>query len=127
MMLSKGQFQEVLENANQLLIRVGNKLDRATCFFLIGVALKELGRRDQALPYLLEASITFSLDDSFLVGHAQMEVAEIQTQNSMNGSALFFIDMAITNFNLKEEQVGTEEIKKECQKLKQDILQKLNH
>ena len=123
--LSLGQFQEVLDEASQLLLKAKTKLHRATCHFLIGAALKELGNSDQALPHFLEATLTYPTDQPFLVGHAQLEVSEIQNEKGLNESALFFIDMAISNFSLIQEMAGTPEVKEECKNLREKILKEL--
>lgn len=123
--LSLGQFQQVLDEASQLLTKAMIKLDRATCHFLIGAALKNLGNGSEALPHFLEATLTYPTDQPFLVGHAQLEVSEIQNEKGLNESALFFIDMAISNFDLGEELPGTAAIKQDCRILKEKILVEL--
>ena len=123
--LSLGQFQEVLDEASQLLPRAKTRLHRAACHFLIGAALNELGNSDEALPHFLEATLTYPTDQPFLVGHAQLEVSEIQNEKGLNESALFFIDMAISNFDLIEEIPGTAEVKEDCNNLREKILTEL--
>ena len=123
--LSLGQFQEVLDEASQLLPRAKTRLHRAACHFLIGAALNELGNSDKALPHFLEATLTYPTDQPFLVGHAQLEVSEIQNEKGLNESALFFIDMAISNFDLIEEIPGTAEVKEDCNNLREKILTEL--
>ena len=124
--LSSGKFQEILDEAFQLLPKAKTRLHRAACQFLIGAAHNELGNSDQALPYFLEATLTYPTDQPFLVGHAQLEVSEIQNEKGLNESALFFIDMAISNFDLIEEISGTAEVKEECNNLREKILKELN-
>ena len=123
--LSLGQFQEVLDEASQLLPKARTRLHRAACHFLIGAALNEQGNSDQALPHFLEATLTYPTDQPFLVGHAQLEVSEIQNEKGLNESALFFIDMAISNFDLIQEIAGTPEVKVECKNLREKILKEL--
>ena len=123
--LSLGQFQEVLDEASQLLPKARTRLHRAACHFLIGAALNEQGNSDQALPHFLEATLTYPTDQPFLVGHAQLEVSEIQNEKGLNESALFFIDMAISNFDLIDEISGTAEVKKDCNNLREKILKEL--
>lgn len=123
--LSLRQFQEVLDEASQLLPKAKTKLHRATCHFLIGAALNEQGNSDAALPHFLEATLTYPTDQPFLVGHAQLEVSEIQNERGLNESALFFIDMAISNFDLGEELPGTAGMKQNCRMLKEKILKEL--
>ena len=123
--LSLGKFQEVLDEASQLLPKANTRLHRAACHFLIGAALNELGSSDEALPHFLEATLTYPSDQPFLVGHAQLEVSEIQNEKGLNESALFFIDMAISNFDLGEELPGTAAIKQDCRILKEKILVEL--
>ena len=123
--LSMGQFQVVLDEASQLLPKAKTRLHRAACHFLIGAALNELGDSDKALPHFLEATLTYPTDQPFLVGHAQLEVSEIQNEKGLNESALFFIDMAISNFDLIEEIPGTAEVKEDCNNLREKILKEL--
>jgi|GEM_PF-2000529 len=124
--LLSGRYQEVLDEASQLLPKAKTRLHRAACHFLIGAAHNELGNSDQALPYFLEATLTYPTDQPFLVGHAQLEVSEIQNEKGLNESALFFIDMAISNFDLIEEISGTAEVKEECNNFREKILKELN-
>ena len=123
--LSSGHYQEVLDEASQLLPRAKTRLHRAACHFLIGAALNELGNSDEALPHFLEATLTYPTDQPFLVGHAQLEVSEIQNEKGLNESALFFIDMAISNFDLIEEIPGTAQVKEDCNNLREKILTEL--
>ena len=123
--LSAAKYQEVLDEASQLLPKAKTRLHRAACHFLIGAALNELGSSDEALPHFLEATLTYPTDQPFLVAHAQLEVSEIQNKKGLNESALFFIDMAISNFNLTDEISGTAEVKKDCNNLREKILKEL--
>ena len=123
--LSAAKYQEVLDEASQLLPKAKTRLHRAACHFLIGAALNELGNSDEALPHFLEATLTYPTDQPFLVGHAQLEVSEIQNEKGLNESALFFIDMAISNFDLIEEIPGTAQVKKDCNNLREKILKEL--
>lgn len=123
--LSSGKFQEVLDKASLLLPLAKTRLHRAACHFLIGAALNELRSSDEALPHFLEATLAYPTDQPFLVGHAQLEVSEIQSEKGLNESALFFIDMAISNFGLGQELPGTADMKKECRMLKSKILEEL--
>ena len=123
--LSAAKYQEVLDEASQLLPKAKTRLHRAACHFLIGAALNELGNSDEALPHFLEATLTYPTDQPFLVAHAQLEVSEIQNKKGLNESALFFIDMAISNFNLIDEISGTAEVKKDCNNLREKILKEL--
>ena len=123
--LSSGNYQQVLDEASQLLPKAKTRLHRAACHFLICAALNELGDSDEALPHFLEATLTYPTDQPFLVGHAQLEVSEIQNEKGLNESALFFIDMAISNFDLIEEIPGTAEVKEDCNNLREKILKEL--
>ena len=124
--LSSGNYQQVLDEASQLLPKAKTRLHRAACHFLIGAALNELGDSDEALPHFLEATLTYPTDQPFLVGHAQLEVSEIQNEKGLNESALFFIDMAISNFGLMQEMAGTPEVKDQCNNLRKKIVNELN-
>jgi len=123
--LLSGRYQEVLDEASLLLPKAKTRLHRAACHFLIGAALNEQGNSDEALPHFLEATLTYPTDQPFLVGHAQLEVSEIQNEKGLNESALFFVDMAISNFDLIQEITGTAEVKEECKNLREKILTEL--
>jgi len=123
--LSSGKYQEVLDEASQLLPKAKTRLHRAACHFLIGAALNELRNSNEALPHFLEATLTYPTDQPFLVGHAQLEVSEIQNKKGLNESALLFIDMAISNFDLGQELPGTAGMKQDCRMLKDKILKEL--
>jgi tetratricopeptide (TPR) repeat protein len=123
--LSAAKYREVLDEASQLLPKADTRLHRAACHFLIGAALNELGSSDEALPHFLEATLTYPTDQPFLVGHAQLEVSEIQNEKGLNESAFFFIDMAISNFDLIDEIPGTAEVKEDCNNLREKILKEL--
>ena len=123
--LSSGKFQEVLDRVTLLLPLAKSRIQRGACHFLIGAALNEQGNSDQALPHFLEATLTYPTDQPFLVGHAQLEISEMQNEQGHNESALFFIDMAISNFSLIQEMAGTPEVKEECKNLREKILKEL--
>jgi hypothetical protein len=71
-----------------------------------------------ALPFLLESHVTFPSSEPSLIGHVQDEIARIQTNLKFYTSALFFIEMAISNFELG----GNAEMKASCEALREEIL-----
>ena len=117
-MMSAGKFEVALSEAQNLLKQPLASLDAATCLYTIGCAKKELGDIAGALPFLLEAHATFPTAEPLLIGHVQDEIARIQLNLKFYASALFFIEMAISNFDLG----GNAEMKASCEALREEIL-----
>ena len=117
-MMSAGKFEVALSEAQNLLKQPLAPLDAATCLYTIGCAKKELGDTAGALPFLLEAHATFPTTESLLIGHVQDELARVQFNLKFLNSALFFIEMAISNFDLG----GNAEMKASCEALREEIL-----
>ena len=117
-LLSAGNFDDALIEAQNLLKQPLAPLDTATCLYTIGCAKKELGDTAGALPFLLEAHATFPTTESLLIGHVQDELARVQFNLKFLNSALFFIEMAISNFDLG----GNAEMKASCEALREEIL-----
>ena len=97
-----------------------NDVERGQTYFLFGCALNELGENSGALENLLEAVTVFPIFQPLLVAHAQDELARMQYSNGFMSSALFFIEMAIANFELG----GNTAMKESCEKLREAILWK---
>jgi hypothetical protein len=66
----------------------------------------------------LESLSTFPTSEPSLIGHVQDEIARIQVNLKFYTSALFFIEMAISNFDLG----GNAEMKASCEALREEIL-----
>ena len=113
-----GHFEEVIVEANDLLSKNASTLDGATCHYLIGCALNELGKQDAALASLLEALNTFPNTEIRLIAHAQDEISRILAGKGFRNSALFFCEMAIRNFDL----TGNSEMKAASDALKDELL-----
>ena len=117
-MMSEGRFGDVIIEAQKLLEDDLAPLDLAACLYTIGCAKKELGGAEKALPFLLESLSTFPETESLLIGHVQDELARVQFDLKLYNSALFFIEMAISNFELG----GNAEMKASCQAFREEIL-----
>jgi hypothetical protein len=113
-----GRFEEAIFKAQQLLKEDLPVLERATCHYTIGCAKSELGEIEAALPFLLESLALFPPTETLLIGHTQDELARIQFDLNFYSSALFFIAMAITNFELG----GNSEMRASCEALREEIL-----
>ncbi len=117
-MMGTGKFEDAMVQAQKLLKEDLPALDSASCLYTIGCAKKELGEAEKALPFLLESLSTFPQTESLLIGHVQEELARVQFDLKLYNSALFFIEMAISNFELG----GNAEMKASCEALREEIL-----
>ena len=117
-LLGEKKFEVALSEAQKLLAQPLAPLDAATCLYIIGCTKKELGDDKDALPFLLESHTTFPPTEPLLIGHVQDEIARIQLSLKFYASALFFIEMAISNFELG----GNAEMKASCQAIREEIL-----
>jgi hypothetical protein len=117
-MMSEGRFGDVIIEAQKLLEDDLAPLDLAACLYTIGCAKRELGAKENALPFLLESLSTFPQTESLLIGHVQDEIARVQFNLKFYASALFFIEMAISNFELGRNP----EMKASCEALREEIL-----
>jgi hypothetical protein len=117
-LMEEEKYQESVVLAHQILEGSPMQLDAATCLYTIGYAMRELGKGDSALPFLLEAVTTFPVTEAELIANAQSEVARFQFVSKHLNSALFFIEMAIENFRA----TGLEDMKASCETLREEIL-----
>ena len=117
-LMAEGKFEETIIEAQKLLGRNPSSLDSGSFLYSIGCAKSELDDGIGAIPFFLEALSTFPTTESLLIAHVQDELARVQF-NLMNfNSALFFIEMAISNFELG----GNAEMKASCEALREEIL-----
>jgi len=117
-LMGSGKFGEAIFAAQKLLEEAQSPLDIATCLYTIGCAKNALGDTAGALPFLLESLSTFPTSEPLLIGHVQDELARIQVHFKCFHSALFFVEMAISNFELG----GNPEMKASCDDLREEIL-----
>lgn len=117
-LMGEEKFEVALSEAQNLLKRPLAPLDTATCFYIVGCAKKELGDAEGAVPFLLEAHATFPPTEPLPIGHVQDEIARIHFDLKLYASALFFTEMAISNFELG----GNAEMKASCEALREEIL-----
>ena len=117
-LMAEEKFEETIIDAQKLLGKSPSILDAASCLYLIGSAKSELEDRIGAIPFFLEALATFPTTESLLIAHVQDELARVQFSLRNFRSALFFIDMAISNFELG----GNVDMKVSCETLREEIL-----
>jgi tetratricopeptide (TPR) repeat protein len=117
-LLTEDKYEESLLEAEKFLSHNPSKIDSAVCLFTIGSAKHELGDEKSSLPFLLEALSTFPTTETLLIAHVQDELARVQFKLKNLNSALFFIEMAISNFELG----GNAEMKASCEALREEIL-----
>ena len=117
-MMGAGKFADAMVQAQKLLNEDLPPLDSASCLYAIGCAKKELGDAADALPFLLESLSTFPTSEPLLIGHVQDELARVQFHLKFYNSALFFVEMAIGNFELG----GNVEMKASCEAFREEIL-----
>lgn len=116
--LSEGKFQEVLTKARFLLPSTKTRLNRASCHFMIGCALNELGQDNECVSHLLEAVALFPHREYALIGHTLLEIARTLLDLDLNCSALYYLELAISNFNALSRSDSVINILEECNKLK---------
>ena len=120
-LLNEGKFQEVIEGARSLLPKTKVSLNRASCHFMLGCAMNELDDSSLGLANILESLFMFPPNEAALCGNAQYELAQIQFNRSFLSSAHFFIELAISNFELLPTTGANIAFIEECKKLKQQI------
>jgi hypothetical protein len=118
LLIGAGRFDDAINEAHKLLKQDLPPLESASCLYAIGCAKGELGDKEAAIPSLLESLATFPETESLLIGHVQDELARLQFHLKFHNSALFFIEMAISNFELG----GNAEMKASCEDLREEIL-----
>jgi tetratricopeptide (TPR) repeat protein len=117
-LLAEGKYEETILEAQKLLGGEPSLLDAGSFLYSIGCAKKELGDIAGALSFLLEAHATFPITEPLLIGHVQDEIARVQFNLKFYTSALFFNEMAISNFELG----GNAEMKASCAAFREEIL-----
>ena len=117
-LLDEGKYEETIIEAQKLLGDNPSLLDSGSYLFSIGCAKSELDDGIGAIPFFLEALSTFPKTESLLIAHVQDELARVQFNLKFLNSALFFIEMAISNFDLG----GNAEMKASCEALREEIL-----
>ena len=117
-LMAEGKFEETIIEAQKLLGGNPSPLDSGSFLFLIGCAKSELDDEIGAIPFFLEALSTFPTTEYLLIAHVQDELARVQFKLKNFNSALFFIEMAISNFDLG----GNTEMKTSCEALREEIL-----
>ena len=116
-LMAEGKFEETIIEAQKLLGGHPSLLDSGSFLFTIGCAKSELDDGIGAIPFFLEALSTFPTTESLLIAHVQDELARVQFSLKNFNSALFFIEMAISNFDLG----GNTEMKTSCEALREEI------
>jgi tetratricopeptide (TPR) repeat protein len=117
-LMAEGKFEETIIEAQKLLGGNPSLLDSGSFLYSIGRAKSELDDGIGAIPFFLEALSTFPTTETLLIAHVQDELARVQFNLNNFNSALFFIEMAISNFDLG----GNAEMKASCEALREEIL-----
>lgn len=120
-LMQAGRYKEALLEAQQLLEGDLPILEKASCFYALGCAINELGPKRDALPILLESLATFPSSETLLIAHVQDELARVQFDLNFYNSALFFLELAISNFDMGENL----EMKASCEALRDEILRQV--
>jgi tetratricopeptide (TPR) repeat protein len=120
--LNLGQYKEAIAEAEKLL---GLEVPRHTigsCYWIAGCARRELGDVVDGLGDLIEATAILAEENQVqLLAHAQDELARTLFQLTRFNAALFFINMAISNFEAVKNQAMIES----SQNFREKILWKL--
>jgi|688.fasta_scaffold106493_2 hypothetical protein len=120
--LQSSNFQDAINEAVRILEQRPPRITIGACHWIIGCAMRELGRTASALTHLLEATTILSDENSAeLVGHAQSELSRTLYELNSFNAAQFFIRMAILNF----ESLGLVEMSENCKKFEKSIQQKI--
>jgi len=117
-LIGAGKYKDAMIEAEKFLKEDLSPLDLASCLYTIGCAKKELGDAEGAISFLLESLSTFPSSEPLLIGHVQDELARVQFHLKFYNSALFFVEMAISNFELG----GNTEMRASCEALREQIL-----
>jgi|688.fasta_scaffold1408693_1 tetratricopeptide (TPR) repeat protein len=117
-LMAEGKFEETIIEAQRLLDESPSLLDTGSYLYSIGCAKSELDDVIGAIPFFLEALSTLPTTETLLIAHVQDELARAQFNLKNFNSALFFIQMAISNFELG----GNAEMKASCEALREEIL-----
>lgn len=117
-LMDAGKYKDAMIEAQKFLKDDLPPLDLASYLYIIGCAKKELGDAEGAISFLLESLSTFPSSEPLLIGHVQDELARVQYHLKFYNSALFFVEMAIGNFELG----GNAEMKASCEALREEIL-----
>ena len=107
--LDSEEYEAAIAKAQTVLNLDINSLDRGACEFVIGCSLRELGKPEKTVPHLLEA-ISWLTDSNSIVltGQAYEELARTLFILEKINAAVFFLDLAIANYELaKENQLLT--------------------
>ena len=117
-LMAEEKFEAAIVEAQRLIHESPPPLDTGSYLYTIGCAKSELDDGIGAIPYFLEALSTFPTTESLLIAHVQDELARVQFHLQNFNSALFFIEIAISNFELG----GNAEMKASCEALREEIL-----
>ena len=117
-LMAQEKFEETIIEAQKLLGESPSMLDAGSYLYSIGCAKSELDDGIGAIPFFLEALSTFPTTETLLIAHVQDELARVQFNLKNFNSALFFAEMAISNFELG----GNAEMKASCETLREEIL-----
>ncbi len=120
--LQSSNFQDAINEAVRILEQRPPRITTGACHWIIGCAMRGLGRTASSLTHLLEATTILSDENSAeLVGHAQSELSRTLYELNSFNAAQFFIRMAILNF----ESLGLVEMSENCKKLEKSIQQNI--
>ena len=120
-LLNEGLYQDALREASILLDQDLPQISKASLRFIIGASNNELGNNEQAVMNFLEGYAIISRENEpAMMGHFQDELARLFFKSGKLNAALFFIDMAIPNFEL----AGNQEMSDSCFKFREELLGK---
>jgi tetratricopeptide (TPR) repeat protein len=103
LLMQKGQFLDAITEAENLLSQNVPPHTLGSCYWIIGCAKRDLGNLEIGLAHLIEATAIFAEENQILLlAHAQDELARTLFQLKKINAAIFFIRMAISNFEALE-------------------------
>lgn len=118
-LLNAARYEESLKEAKRILHQELPQNSKGTLHFVIGSSYKGLGEINQAMIHFLEGyAIIAQVNQPAILGHFQDEIARILFDAKAHNASLFFIQMAIDNFEI----AGVNEMKESCLALQEELL-----
>lgn len=117
--LNDGLYEEALVEATTLLEQDLPKLSKSSLQFILGASNKELGNPDLAIFHYLEGyAIIAKENHPAMLGNFQDKISRILFDAKSFNASLFFIQMAIANFEI----AGNDQMKESSLALQEQLL-----
>lgn len=118
-MMNDGDYISAIREAKEIMELEIPLVTLGSCHWIIACSLRDMGRPDEAISYFLESIVLLGEDNqNELLAHAQDELARTLYSLDKTQSSLFFISMAISNF----ESIKNYEMAKSCVEFQNTLL-----